>query len=409
MGGAHPQRGLRAGAPRRLAGAVARGHRRLGSAGALALLLTACSAGGSGGGGVAHNHGTPSIPAADGLPRMVVPADNPYTEAKFELGRALFHDTRLSGNGTQSCASCHEQARAFTDGRPLAIGSTGQTHPRNAQPLANAAFHATLTWANPTLVTLEHQMEVPLFGTDPVELGITDANMPEVLGRFAADAKYVELFAAAFGGGSGQITIGNIIKAIATFERGLTSADSRYDRYLAGKAVLTESETRGMQLFMGEKAECFHCHGSFNFNDHIRYVGQGRVETPFHNTGLYNMGGTGAFPYPNRGLFEFTAQAADMGAFRAASLRNVALTAPYMHDGSIAALEEVLDFYAAGGRNVTNGPLAGDGRRNPYKSDLIGNISLTAQDKTDLVAFLRTLTDDTLVTSARFAKPSWLP
>ncbi|WP_085317486.1 methanobactin export MATE transporter MbnM [Derxia lacustris] len=399
MGGAHPDIRARAGRP----------AAQLAAAGALALLLAACSAGGSGGNGVAHSHATPSIPAAAGLPQMVVPADNPYTEAKFELGRALFHDTRLSGNGTQSCASCHEQARAFTDGRPQAIGSTGQTHPRNAQPLGNAAFHATLTWANPTLVTLEHQMEVPLFGTDPVELGITDANLAEVLGRFAADARYVQLFAAAFGGGSEQIGIGNIIKAIASFERGLTSADSRYDRYLAGKATLSAAELRGMQLFMGEKAECFHCHGSFNFNDQIRYVGQGSVETPFHNTGLYNLGGTGAFPYPNRGLFEFTSKAADMGAFRAASLRNVALTAPYMHDGSIATLEEVLDFYAAGGRNIASGAHAGDGRLNPYKSDLIGNIDLTAQDKADLVAFLRTLSDDTLVTSARFAKPAWLP
>jgi len=406
---AHPETSMRAADRLTDAHASALAARRPGGAllaGSL-LLLAACSAGGSGGNGQTHSHDTPSIPAAAGLPQMVVPADNPFTEAKFVLGRALFYDTRLSGNGTQSCASCHEQARAFTDGRPLAIGSTGETHPRNAQPLANAAFHATLTWANPNLVTLERQMEVPMFGEGPVEMGITDANKAEVLARLAADAHYATLFADAFG--AEPIGFGNIIKAIASFERGLTSADSRYDRQLRGDAVLTDAEKRGMQLFMSEKAECFHCHGSFNFNDQIRYVGQPGVETPFHNTGLYNLGGTGAFPFPNRGLFEFTAKATDMGAFRAASLRNVALTAPYMHDGSIATLEEVLDFYAAGGRNVTSGPNAGDGRRNPYKSDLIVNISLNAQDKADLVAFLRTLTDNTLVTSERFAKPAWLP
>jgi cytochrome c peroxidase len=129
------------------------------------------------------------------------------------------------------------------------------------------------------------------------------------------------------------------------------------------------------------------------------------VETPFHNTGLYNIDGKGGFPTPNRGLFETTGKAEDMGAFRAQSLRNVAVTAPYMHDGSIATLEEVLDFYAAGGRNITSGPHAGDGRANPYKSDLISRIDLSAQEKADLVAFLKTLTDETLLTSSRFSNP----
>ncbi|WP_428717355.1 hypothetical protein [Undibacterium curvum] len=157
---------------------------------------------------------------------------------------------------------------------------------------------------------------------------------------------------------------------------------------------------------MGEKAECFHCHGSFNFNDQVKFKGLSQVDTPFHNTGLYNIDGKGGFPFPNRGLFESTLRAQDMGAFRAPSLRNVAVTAPYMHDGSIATLKEVLDFYAAGGRHITTGIYAGDGRTNPYKSDLITRINLSEQDKSDLIDFLGTLTDDKFLRNPRFSNPN---
>jgi cytochrome c peroxidase len=160
-----------------------------------------------------------------------------------------------------------------------------------------------------------------------------------------------------------------------------------------------------MNLFFGEKAECFHCHGSPNFNDQFVHATTRVLETPFHNTGLYNIGGTGAFPEPNRGVFELTGLPKDMGMFRAQSLRNIAVTAPYMHDGSIATLEDVLDFYAAGGRNITSGPHAGDGRKNPLKSDLITLINLDAQEKADLVAFLKTLTDHDFLTNPKFADP----
>ena len=135
------------------------------------------------------------------------------------------------------------------------------------------------------------------------------------------------------------------------------------------------------------------------------HAGSRIVETPFSNTGLYNVGGTGAFPEPNRGVFELTAQAADMGRFRAASLRNVEVTAPYMHDGTLATLEDVLRFYAAGGRNIDSGPNAGDGRANPFKSDLVTRIDLSEQEQADIVAFLRTLTDHDFLTDPRHADP----
>ena len=339
------------------------------------------------------------------FPVPKVPEDNPMSADKVELGRFLFYDVRLSGNGKQSCASCHHQDKAFTDGRATAVGSTGDGHPRNAQQLSNVAYNATLTWANPSLVTLERQMENPIFGESPVEMGVNDANKAQVLQRLKVDSAYEARFAKAFPGIADPVQWGNVIKAIAAFQRTLISGGSKYDRYLQGKELLSPAEERGMKLFFGEKAECFHCHGSFNFNDQIVHAASRLVETPFHNTGLYNIDGKGAFPEPNRGVFELTAKATDMGMFRAPSLRNVEVTGPYMHDGSIATLADVLKHYAAGGRNLTQGPHAGDGRANPYKSDLITRIDLSEQEQDDIVAFLRTLTDHDFLTNPKFADP----
>ena len=380
-----------------------------------AALLTGCG----GGDGLSINDTAQSsvsngdwqwaLPAYFPVPKA--PESNPMTAAKVDLGRHLFYDRRLSGNGTQSCASCHQQDKAFTDGLSRAIGSTGAAHPRSSQGLANVAYNATLTWANPSLVTLEKQMEVPLFGDDPVEMGVNDHNRAEVLERLRTEPAYGPKFAAAFpnananANASSAIDWGQIIQAIASFQRSLISGNSRYDHYLQGKVQLSAPETRGMTLFFGEKAECFHCHGSFNFNDQIVHAASRVVEMPFHNTGLYNVGGTGAFPEPNRGVFELSALVKDMGFFRAPSLRNVALTAPYMHDGSIATLEEVLDVYAAGGRNIAQGPHAGDGRQNPHKSELVSLIDLNTQEKSDIVTFLKTLTDHEFITDSRYSDP----
>jgi len=344
-----------------------------------------------------------NLPAGFSAP--VVPVDNPMSQSKVELGRALFHDARISGNGTQSCASCHAQASAFTDKRALSRGATGEVHPRNAQPLANVAFSTTLNWANPNERTLEHQMLTPIFGTNPVELGVNDGNRLEVLARFQSDSSYVARFRTAFAGEADPINWDNIIKAIAAFERTLISADSRYDQSVAGKIALTAQETRGMKLFFSDQAKCLQCHGSPNFNDQFSTAASAQRDASFHNTGLFNMGGTGAYPEPNRGVFEVTWLAQEMGKFRAASLRNIELTAPYMHDGSMGTLEAVLDFYAAGGRDVGNGLYAGDGRLNPYKDARISQIMLSDADKADLVAFLRTLTDIGFVTNASIAAP----
>ena len=339
------------------------------------------------------------------FPTPFVPADSPMTAAKVELGRHLFYDERLSGNGLQACATCHLQQKAFTDGLMVAQGSTAELHPRNSQGLANVVYNATLTWANPALTSLERQMEVPMFGDNPVELGINDANKSQVLQRFEQDNQYQQLFKQAYSEQNQPINYANIIKAIASFQRILISGNSRYDQYNQGQATLSDSELRGKNLFFGEKAECFHCHGSFNFNDQVRHAGTRVIETPFHNTGLFNIGGTGEFPFPNRGVFELSGKPQDMGKFRAPSLRNVSVTAPYMHDGSMPTLEAVLDFYAAGGRNITQGINTGDGRNNPFKSELITRIDLNEQEKADIVAFLKTLTDDEFLHNPKFANP----
>lgn len=341
-----------------------------------------------------------------GFPLPLVPADNPMSTVKVELGRHLFHDTRLSLNETQACATCHRQERAFSDARAVALGSTGATHPRNVQALGNVAYSPTLTWMSPHLTRLEEQLLVPLFGEEPVELGFAGRD-DVLLARLSGDARYRELFAAAFPGDASPITIGNLARAIAAFERTLVSGSSPYDRYVYqhDDDALDESAKRGMALFFSEFLECDHCHGGLNFASALTHEGNPREATPFENNGLYNVGRTGAYPEPNTGLFAFTGEPRDMGRMKPPSLRNVELTAPYMHDGSIATLAEAIDHYARGGRRIESGPLAGDGALNPNKSQFITGFPLTEAAKADLLAFLASLTDRAFVRDPRFADP----
>jgi cytochrome c peroxidase len=344
-------------------------------------------------------------PLGEGLPVPLVPDDNPMSDAKVELGRHLFYDQRLSGNQTQSCASCHLQEFAFTDGLAVAEGSTGERTPRNAMSLANVAYATTLTWANPLLLDLEQQMLVPLFGADPVELGLRGLE-DELIARLREVPRYHELFAAAFPDEADPISLHNLTRALACFERRLLSGDSAYDRFVAGEdAAISESAQRGARLFSGEKLECFHCHAGFNFQDSVAYEGKPPRSGLFHNTGLYNIDGAGAYPPGNSGLHEFTGVAADMGRFRVPTLRNIAVTAPYMHDGSIATLDEVLDHYAAGGRTIVEGPHAGVGRDNPYKSSFIRGFELSEQERADVLAFLESLTDEQFLSDPELADP----
>ncbi len=341
-----------------------------------------------------------------GFPVPRVPEDNVPTEAKRELGRHLFYDTKLSGNGAQSCASCHHQELAFTDGLARTVGSTGETHPRNSPTLTNVAYNATLTWANPLLTDLERQILTPIFGDAPVELGVS-ARADEVLARFANDERYRAWFEEAFPDDANPVNWDNVVRALATFTRALNSGNSRFDKFVYGDELnaLSASERRGMELFFSETLECHHCHGGFNFSDSSTHAGTSFGASRFHNTGLYNLDGNGAYPADNTGIFELTGQPEDMGRFRPPTLRNVAVTAPYMHDGSIETLEDVIRTYEAGGRLIEEGPLAGDGRRSPLKSGFVVGFTLTDEERTDLVHFLESLTDESFLTDPRLSDP----
>lgn len=345
-------------------------------------------------------------------PEPVIPADNPISEQTFELGRYLFYDKNLSGNQTQSCASCHIQKLAFSDGRALAVGSTGQHHPRNSQALVNIAYNATLTWANPVLTELEQQIQIPMFGEFPVELGIV-GHEQQVLQRFKDDARYQAMFAAAFPNEkeADRISYKTIVQALASFVRGLISFNSPYDRVRTGADpnAMSESALRGQALFFSEELECHHCHTSFNLTASTRHINTTFPEQPFFNTGLYNVDGKGAYPKDNEGAMALTNDPADMGRFRPPTLRNIALTAPYMHDGSLANLEEVVRFYERGGRLTTAGPNKGDGRLSPLKNGLVAGFKITDQQRQDLVAFLQSLTDEEFLNNPRFSDPFSAP
>ena len=340
-----------------------------------------------------------------GFPRPPVPADNPMTAAKVELGRYLFYDTRLSVNGKSSCGTCHKQELAFTDGKPVGEGATGEKHSRGAMSLVNVAYSAALTWSNPQMKELEQQALTPMFGEHPVELGLREGDTLPALLR--ADAKYRGLFERAFPGDADRFTVANVTKAIASFERSIISARSPYDRYHYYREddAISDAAKRGETLFFNQHLSCFRCHGGFNFSGDSTSEGHAGREVEFHNTGLYNVQGNLSYPAPNVGTFEFTKAPRDIGKFKAPTLRNIAITGPYMHDGSIATLEGVLDHYAAGGRTIASGPNAGIGHDNPNKDPLVGGFELSAQDRQDLIAFLRSLTDEAVLHDPRFANP----
>jgi len=339
-----------------------------------------------------------------GFPIPPIPAENPMSEAKVTLGRRLFYDTRLSQSGRDSCASCHRQELAFTDGRPRAIGATGEEHRRGAPSLANIAYRASLGWGDPELHPLEAQVEIPMFNTEPVELGV-DAERAVAL--FRDDPLYAILFAAAFPGEREPFSIEHAARAIACFERTLLSGNSPYDRllFLDERDAFPSQAWRGMRLFFSEALRCADCHSGLLFAGAVASAERRRPVPEFHNIGLYALDARGSYPARDPGLVAHTGRAEDQGRFRTPSLRNVALTAPYMHDGSVPTLEAVIDLYAAGGRTIAAGPYRGDGRANPHKSAELTGFAISAEQKRDLLAFLATLTDAGFVNDPRFSDP----
>lgn len=330
------------------------------------------------------------------FPRPVVPNDNAMSPVKVELGRYLFYDKRMSVNGKESCGSCHRQDLAFTDGRARAEGTTGQTHPRNSMSLVNIAFAPALTWANASLISLEEQALVPMLGETPVELGLKGRER-DFLAAAKSTTVYQRLFPQAFPGEADPYTLANVTKSIAAFERSIVSVRSPYDRYRFGgdTSAISESAKRGEILFeSGERGGCFQCHGGWNFSGGIRFATREGAERETEPGGGFFNTGVSRYAAPNRGLYEQTRKEEDLGRFKAPSLRNVAVTAPYMHDGSMATLEEVIDHYNKGGRFD-----------HANKSRMVHPRSLTADDRRDLIEFLKSLTDQELLHDPRWSDP----
>lgn len=323
---------------------------------------------------------------------------------KAELGRWLFYDKRLSVDSSTSCASCHVQALAFTDGRARSLGATGHSTPRSSMALANVAYHPVLTWGNPLMTSLEVQALVPLTSEEPLEMGFS-RRPQEILQTLREDPGLAERFGASFPEDPEPVRLGNITKALATFQRTLLSFNSPYDRAARGDSeAMTPAARRGHTLFFSERLECFHCHDAPFFSDSTQVAGLPAV-TLFHNTGLYAIGPNQRYPEGSTGVFEVTGSPNDMGKFRAPTLRNIAVTAPYFHDGSAATLAEVLDHYRVGGRTLTEGPHAGVGAKQRLKSPFIRGFELSEAEKADLVAFLESLTDESFLTHPAFADP----
>jgi cytochrome c peroxidase len=306
---------------------------------------------------------TPVVVVPQGFPALPVPSDNQLTADRVALGKRLFYDRQLSRTREVACGSCHLQEAAFSDPRRVSVGIDGLTGTRNAPALVNLAYNTSFFWDG-GVPTLEKQAIAPIL--NPVEMNMT---MTEVVERLQGDPSYVDLFRKAY---AGPPTAETVTRAIASFVRTLVSGNSRYDRIRRGELTFTDAERRGMTIFFGERGECTHCHTGFNFTDNS-----------FRNNGLYAE-------YEDKGRFKVTERDEDVGKFKVPTLRNIALTAPYMHDGSLRTLRDVVDHYSSGGKG---GPTA---------DAVIIPLNLTDQEKSDLIAFLETLTDSTFVTDPRF-------
>lgn len=309
----------------------------------------------------------------------VLPADNPQTVEGVALGRKLFFDKKLSADNTLACAGCHSPENAFTDPRQFSIGIDGIAGTRNSMPIFNLAwnYNEHFFWDG-RASSLENQALQPV--TNPIEMHNTWSNAAVVLQN---DAVYPQLFEEAFG----TQTIDSVLvtRAIAQFMRTLISANSKFDRYLAGTEELTPSELNGLNVFMDEnRGDCFHCHGNPNnplWTDNI-----------FHNNGLDKT-------HTDRGRGIITGDPREFGQFKSPSLRNLAFSAPYMHDGRFETLEDVINHYSEGlVYSETIDPL--------MKKVDEGGVGLTEEDKADLKAFLLSLSDLEFISNPDFQNPN---
>ena len=311
----------------------------------------------------------------DNIIAPIIPIDNPQTVQGIALGKKLFFDPILSADETQACAQCHKPQNGFSDPARFSVGIDGSIGSRNSMPLFNMAWNydEKFFWDG-RVFSLEHQALEPV--TNPIEMNNT---WEVVVARLQAHNDYPQLFKDAFG--DVPITKELATKAIAQFERTLISANSKFDQYLLGEVMLSPEELNGLNVFMDEsKGDCFHCHG--NPNNPLW------TDNSFHNNGLDAT-------FTDLGLGEFTGDPADNGKFKSPSLRNLAYTAPYMHDGRFNTLDEVINHYSEGLQNSpTIDPL--------MKKIDQGGVQLSDQDKADLKAFLLSLSDPSFLNNPAF-------
>lgn len=313
------------------------------------------------------------------LPSPTIPQDNPFTQEGIALGKRLFFDPILSADNSLACAMCHRPQDGFSDPRPFSLGVDGTMGFRNSMPLQNLAFNGnnTFNWDG-SANSLEAQALEPVI--NPIEMHNT---WPNASAEIEADPSYRTMFEEAFGTSTVDSTL--VTKALAQFIRTLISGDAKFDRYLRGEVTLTQNELNGLNVFMDEaRGDCFHCHGNPNnplWTDNL-----------FHNNGL-------DAEFTDRGRGDVTGDPRDFGLFKSPSLRNLAYSAPYMHDGRFATLEEVIDHYSEGlVFSETIDPL--------MKAIAEGGVQLTPEDKADLKAFLLTLSDPSFINNPAFLPPN---
>lgn len=312
---------------------------------ALATLLTLVAAGAA-----FAQDGVPAVPK--GLPAIQHPKENPLTAAKIELGKQLYFDPRLSRDNTVSCATCHSPEKGYSNGEAVATGVGGKKGGRSAPSVINSAYYKLQFWDG-RAGSLEEQALGPI--QNPIEMNLT---LPEAVEKIGAIPGYKKQFSDVFGT---DVNADGMAKAIAAFERTILSGDAPYDRFVAGdKSALSEAAQRGLKLFSG-KAHCSACHAGPNFSDNA-----------FHNVGI----GMHAKDH-DVGRFAISKQGGDRGSFKTPTLREIAKTAPYMHDGSLKTLEEVVDHYAKGGT------------ANDALDEEVYELKLSPEEKKDLVTFLK--------------------
>ncbi|MGH8175641.1 MAG: MbnH family di-heme enzyme [Steroidobacter sp.] len=320
------------------------------------------------------------------FPPPFAPADNSMSDAKVALGCRLFFEPRLSVTGEHSCASCHRPELAFTDGRARAHGATGIVLARGAMGLANVAYSPALTWVDKKIVTLEAQMEQPLFSEHPPEMGLKrdDAALRSLLSQ---DAAYARAFAAAFPDEPNAMSMQNLIRALASFERTLISGRSAFDRYIYddARAALSATAKHGMELFFSQRTGCAACHSGLNFSGPIVHRSTPNAAAAFANNGLDLTDAVRDAGF-DHGVMDVTHQEDGRSRFRVPTLRNIELTAPYMHDGRLATLEAVIDHYISAGQAVSNE------RADPVRPS-IRRFDLTTAEQQALIEFLKSLTD----------------